>query len=242
MPSTLFGPSRLVRQFASATPPEPEGAGGDAAERLSGWFGPIDAIKLQAALQSIGPASGPAGKATARQVQALAEDVQRVRGTLAQAIARDPLALAGIKPTQADDPGYGPWQQRHIELQRQMAQMADAVRDHARQSIARLSPRLRQLAALDAAFEDLLAARTQALLPTTVALLERRYHELRKAHRQACEASGEPDDHARWREPGGWLATFAHDWRQALLAELDLRLEPAQGLADALRHDHDPRP
>ena len=166
--------------------------------------------------------------------------LRRVRGVLSQAIAKDPLALAGLKPTDTEDPGYGPWQQRHIELQRQMGQMVGALRDHVRHTLARVSPRLRQLATLDAAFEHLLAAPEQALLPTTLAHLERRHRHLRAAHQQLCEAAGEPNDPARWREPDGWLATFAHDWREALLAELDLRLQPVQGLADALRHDSPP--
>ena len=35
----------------------------------------------------------------------------------------------------------------------------------------------------------------------------------------------------------GWLASFANEWRNALLAELDLRLEPVAGLGDALRNE-----
>lgn len=238
---STFGTSTLVRQLASWAPAEADATGPDVAERLSAWLGPVDAMRLQAVHQALGavaaaappprPSRGGGGG------QDLDEDIRRVRGVLAQAIAKDPLALAGLQPTDTEDPGYGPWQQRHIELQRQMAQMVGALRDHVRHTVARASPRLRQLATLDAAFEELLAAREQALLPTTLAHLERRHRQLRTTHQQAREAAGQPDDPARWREPGGWLATFAHDWRQALLAELDLRLEPVLGLADAWRHD-----
>jgi hypothetical protein len=118
-----------------------------------------------------------------------------------------------------------------------MEQLTGALRDHRRQSVARVSPRLRQLAALDASFEQLLAPREHALLPAAIGLLERRFHQLRVAHRQAREATGQSDDPARWREPGGWLATFAQDWRNALLAELELRLQPSVGLAEALRDE-----
>jgi hypothetical protein len=261
---STFGSSKLVRQLAHWAPVEGEASGPDVAERLSAWFGPLDAIRLQAVQQALGvvgngsgaaagpegrrsgmkagappPQPSPRGGGSQQPTQSLSEDVQRTRGVLAQAIARDPLELAGLRPTDTEDPGYGPWQQRHIELQRQMGQMVGALRDHARQSIARVSPALRQLATLDAEFEQLLDIRQDTLLPTTVTLLERRYHQLRSAHRQACEAAGLPDDPACWREAGGWLAAFAHDWRQALLAELDLRLEPVMGLAEALRHEPD---
>ena len=35
----------------------------------------------------------------------------------------------------------------------------------------------------------------------------------------------------------GWLEAFGKDWRLALLAELDLRLEPVAGLIDALNNE-----
>jgi hypothetical protein len=99
--------------------------------------------------------------------------------------------------------------------------MVGALRDHARQVLLRAGPRLRQLATLDAAMEQLLARREQSLLPQVVGLLARRFAELRRG-----------DDGS-----GGWRATFEREWRQALLAELDLRLEPVAGLVDAQRNE-----
>ncbi len=236
MDSTLFGTAKLVRLLDAWAPAEIEPASGDVAERMSHWFGPLDAIRLQAAEQSLRSADdGPSPCATPRQVQAVADDIQRVRGVLAKAIAQDPLALAGLKPGDPDAAGYAPFQQRHIELQRQMGQMAGALRDHVRHAVSAASPRLAPLATLDAAFESLLAAREQALWPTTGALLQRRHAQLRAGHAQALQAEGRDDDPLQWRQPGGWLAAFAHDWREALLAELDLRLEPVMGLLEALR-------
>jgi hypothetical protein len=121
--------------------------------------------------------------------------------------------------------------------------MVGALRDHVRQSVARVSARLRQLAVLDASLEELMAAREQALLPTTALLLERRFLQLRAAHRQVneiTEEAGALDSGLRGNDGGGrpgWLATFANDWRNALLAELELRLEPVAGLVDALRNE-----
>ncbi len=237
MQQSTFGHSRLVRQLDAWTPVETDASGPDVAERMSRWFDPLAAIRLQSALQGLrdGAPARPVPRAALQRARQLPQDLQQTRAVLAQAIAQNPLAALGLAP--GEDPGYAPWHQRHLELQRQMAQMVGAARDHARQTAAALSPRLRQLAMLDATFEDLLAAREQALLPTTAALLERRHHQLRAAHRQVHEATGEPDDPALWRRPGGWLHTFATDWRNALLAELDLRLEPAQGLAEAVRNE-----
>lgn len=236
------------------SPVDGETPGMDFAERLSLWLNAWDAIHLQAALQGVkaiqaAAAGQPAGAG------ALHDDLQRVRTALVAAIAQDPLALADDRPpplprrraarseTEPAEPvppgdvGYGPFQQRHQELQRQMELMIGPLRDHVRQALARTSARLRQLAALDAVFEQMLAAREQALLPAATPLLQRRFDQLRLAHRQACQAAGLPDDPELWRQPGGWLETFNKDWRQALLGELDLRLEPVAGMIAAVGHE-----
>ena len=226
--SSAFRSSPLIRQFAPWAPWAPVACDADVAERLAAWVGPLDAIRLQSLHQAVADtAAEPAARRHPRP-QAVDGDVQRVRAVLANAIAKDPLLLAGVRPGDGEDPGFGPWQQRHVELQRQMAQMVDALRDHVRQAAGRASPRLRALAAVDAAFQELLAPREQAAFPATLALLERRYRELR-AHAQATETPTDPPG------PDAWRATFAEDFRQALLAELDARLEPVRGLAEALQ-------
>lgn len=220
-----------------------QAGGPDFAERWSLWLNTFDAIGLQAAHQSIRAGAQPLATSTAaatsrsRRASALAGDVERVRGTMAQAIAQDPLRLDGFTDADAADAGYAPFQQRHLALQRQMDQMVPPLRDHVRQALAQASAAMWQLATLDAALEQVLARREQALLPTTVSLLQRRHEQLRQAHRQALEAAGQDDDPARWREPGGWLEAFGRDWRQALVAELDLRLQPVVGMVEALSNE-----
>ena len=194
--------------------------GMDFAERLSLWLNAFDAIGLQAAhqaIRSLAPAAD--GRPAARpppRAEGIAEEVQRVRSILAHAIAQDFLAVAAPDPDGAADRGYAPFHQRHQELQRQMEQMVGALRGHVRQALGRVSPRLRQLAALDASMEQLLAQREQALLASAPALLRRRF-----AQRRDADAAAH---------------TFLADWREALLAELDLRLEPVVGLLAALRN------
>jgi hypothetical protein len=152
------------------------------------------------------------------QAEALCADLQRVRGALAAAIAQDPRALA-VSPE-----GSKPWQQRHLELQRQMEQMIQPLREHVQQALSRVSPRLRQLAALDAVMAQALVAREQAVMPTVATLLERRFAQLR----------AQANEDAATEAAGAWLEDFAGEWRQALLAELDLRLQPVLGLIEAL--------
>lgn len=190
----------------------------DFAERLSLWLTAFDAIGLQSAHQAIQRIEG-AAPPLARPAQgtgSLDEDLARVRSVLARAIGRDPVALlAGPQPA-PDDLGYAPYQQRHLELQRQMEQMIAPLRDHVRQALCRLSPALRQLALLDAAFAQALAAREQLLLNRLPALLKRRFEQVRRTQAAAQD--------------------FGRLWREALLAELDLRLAPVAGLVDAARN------
>ena len=103
-----------------------------------------------------------------------------------------------------------------------------------RQTISAVSPALRQLAALDAVLQHVLGAREQTLLPAAVALMERRFQQLRQAHAEPDAASA-PDDPAP-QGPDGWRERFLGEWRQVLLAEVELRLEPVAGLIDALGH------
>jgi len=214
---STFGSSTLVRQLAAWAPADAQVPAMDIAERLSLWLNAFDAIGLQRAQQAIRQigAPMPAADASPASAEALSADLLRVRSALSNAIAQDPRALA-ITPE-----GSKPWQQRHLELQRQMEQMIQPLREHVRQALSRVSPRLRQLAALDAVMAQVLAAREQALMPTVATLLERRFAQLRT---DAADA-------------GDWLEHFAGEWRQALVAELDLRLEPVQGLIEALHQE-----
>jgi hypothetical protein len=251
---STFGSSTLVRLLGEWTPAPAEPSGLDVAERLSLWVDAFDAIRLQAAHQAIATLGDAApARRRAPRASSLAEDVERVRSVIARAIAQEPgpvvetaltpadlrrLARAAARPQEAvADASYAPWRQRHLELQRQMDLMLPPLREHLRQALAKGSARMRQLAALDAAMEQVLAAREQKLLPRIAERMERRFTQLRAAHLQALQESGHEDDPAAWRQPGGWLARFASEWRQLLAAELDLRLQPATGLVEALANE-----
>lgn len=236
-----FSNSRLVRLLGQWTPVDAstgvKTAGMDFAERWSLWLNTFDAIGLQAAHQAIRAGEGAPPPARTRRAFHLEEDLERVRGTLARAIAQDPLQLEGYGDDDVAQAGFAPFQQRHHALQRQMEQMIAPLRDHVRQALGQASATLRPLATLDASLEQVFARHQLQLLPHTVSLLQRRYEQLRQAHRQALEAAGQEDDPSRWRQPGGWLDTFGQDWRQALAAELDLRLQPVTGMVEALAHE-----
>lgn len=216
-----FSRSTLVRLLGEVAPVDADGARMDFAERLALWLNAFDAIELQAALASIGAAGSdaPARTVPAReapdQAEPITEDLDRVRAALLLAIERE------VRPPDALQAGAGAaaYQQRHLQLQGQMAQMIAPLRARARLALGRGSPRLRQLAALDAVLEKVVGPREQALLPTAAALMQRRLGQL------GADAA-----------PGA-VQAFDRQWRQVLQAELELRLEPVLGLVEALDHE-----
>jgi hypothetical protein len=229
---TSLSRPRLVQLLAGWTDGPAEPPRQDVAEQLAPWLGVPDAIALHAAHQAIGSlARGQAPVAGGRLVQALDEELKRVRATLEQSVAaggrpvrRSASARLPLEPAPPEVPGFGPWQQRHGEQQRRMEMAIEALRAHVRQSLARASPRLAQLAALDAALDSLLVgAREQRLLAQVPALLERRFEQLRPAD--------QADDDGRWR------TLFEQEFQAVLRAELDLRLQPVIGLLDALSNE-----
>jgi hypothetical protein len=198
-----FTRSRFVRLLEAGLPTPAEAPAPDFAERMSLWVDAFAAVRLQAAQQAARSLRAPA-VVPRQRAAALAADVQRVRAALAAAIAR--------KLTHDEAPAYAAYRQRHLELQHQMELMVAPLREHVRQALGRGSTRLRQLAALDAALDDVLAPREQKLLPAAAALLERRFGELA-------------------------LDVFERQWREVLLAEVDLRLERVTGLVEALSNE-----
>jgi Protein of unknown function (DUF3348) len=90
-----------------------------------------------------------------------------------------------------------------------------------RAALARLSPQMSRLASLDRVMGTALAARERELLGLIPTLLEPHFERLRRAAQDAPARD--------------WQAEFHHDMQRLLRAELELRLQPLQGLLDALR-------
>ncbi len=243
-----FASTPLVRLLSQWTPAAPSEAGLGMGDQLAQWVSAFDAISLHTALRAIQATGAVAGRTPApvrrpHPPAALAADFAQVRAQQARAIAQAPAL--------PNEFSYAPYKRRHLELQRQMGQALDALRQRVRDALAQAGPALQQLAALDAAMDKVIAPREQALLPVAVTVLERRFGQLQAAHlkaladaRQALPDGSAPpeDDPMRWRRPGAWLHDFEQDWHQALRAELDLRLEPIAGLIEATGVELNPSP
>ena len=221
--------SALVRQLAGWMPAGVSAPRQDVAERLGQWLNVNEAIALRTLQTSVAAAGMAAARRAAPPVEpqplhaALQQELQRVRAVLTQSIT---ACDASHQPDPNElDIEWALFHQRLNDQQRRMELSVEALRGHVRQALAQATPELAQLAALDAAMEPLLAGREQRLLGSLPAFLKARFVALRQ---QAADLSDPAPDNLRW------LQTFANEFEQTLLAELDLRLQPVIGLIESI--------
>lgn len=233
---TGFSGPTLVRLLTRLTEVDAPESRQSLSDRLSHWLGWTDAIALSAALNGEPPAV-PRGQPADGSAEA--QECERVRATLIEAIAGKGKgaaarnrARAPARPAPRDeDVEYTEYRQRYQALQQTMENTIAVLRGRLRAALAARAPALTRLAVVDAIMERSLGARERTLLAAVPTLLERHFERLRQAALAGPHEAGD----APPPQPGAWLATFGRDMRSVLLAELDIRLQPVEGLLAALR-------
>jgi hypothetical protein len=227
---TAFSDSALVRLLLGFTPSDVREPRQATADQLSQWFGWTDAISLSAALDG-GASAMPS---TGRTAPGAGErECARVRTALAKAIAEDATWRRGTNAdTAATD--FTPYRRRYLAQQQALDAAVGPLRARLRALLAARSPAMARLASVDVVMEQVLAPRERGFLAAVPALLEKHFDRLRPA---AAAAAADPADEsaAAPAASGPWLDAFHTDIRNVLLAELDFRFQPVEGLLDALR-------
>jgi hypothetical protein len=233
----------LLTELALVDPPP---APPSFVDGLAQWLGWKEAIPLSAALQTganvTNSVTTPVTKSAATSrapdkadsSHTAALEFQRVQQALLRAIA-DPTATAV-----EDGASFVPFRRRYFSLQQAMETQIAPLRNRLRGAVAALpTPATARLAALDAAVAEALAAREQTLLALMPVLLEKHFSRLRQSAPAHAAAPGPASPLSPLRKAAPpWLATFNRDMQRLLLAELDLRLQPALGLLDTLQAAH----
>ncbi|NKJ50619.1 hypothetical protein CIC12_28600 [Burkholderia sp. SG-MS1] len=230
---------RLLARLADVDVPESRQSLSD---RLSQWLGWTDAIALSSALNGKPPAlaAGARGFGSAE-----ADECVRVRGALAKAIAGDSV-LAGTRrrghgQTQMQMPDapadYAVFRQRYLAIQQSMETGIATLRGRLRSMLAAQAPAMTRLAVIDAVMERALSERERNLLASVPGLLAGHFERLRAAEEQALAAAqtAEASEDAVPVTAGAWLDVFRKDMQSVLLAELEVRFQPVEGLLAALR-------
>jgi len=261
--SALSGPA-LVRLLARLADVDAVESRQSLSDRLSQWLAWTDAIALSSALDGNPPAvvagarsfgqpdDGECARVRRSLVSAIAGD-----SVFAGARRRGP----GLMPAQriaVDTPAdYAVFRQRYLALQQSMETAIGALRGRLRALLAARTPALARLAVVDAVMERALGERERTLLAALPGLLSGHFERLREAAgRRASEAQAVAEAHAAAAQiptraveraavtPGhatpaspdaAWLDVFRKDMQSVLLAELDVRFQPVEGLLAALR-------
>ncbi|SPB13633.1 hypothetical protein NOV72_00897 [Caballeronia novacaledonica] len=225
MKRTAFSGPALVRLLAHFADLEVHEPAQSLADRLSQWLGWTDAIALSTALATDPPAM-PGARSAPRDVE---EECARVRASLAGAFAREEAAArrrhrAPVQPSPDSPVDYADFRQRYVSLQQAMESDIGALRTRLRSMLATKSPDMARLAVVDAVMEQALTARERSLLANVPALLGKHFERLKSAH-ASLETS----------TANAWLDVFRKDLQSVLLAELEVRFQPIEGLLAALR-------
>jgi hypothetical protein len=247
------GPA-LIRLLARLAQTDVAGPSQSLSDRLSDWLGWTDAITLSGALNAAPPAHArTAGGDAGAEADAKAA-CERVRTTLTRAIAtatrapsaqprssaglpRSPSAQPGSPagqsnspsaPSEPPPPDYADFRQRYLLLQQTMESEIGELRQKLRVLLAATTPGMARLATVDAVMERSLGVRERALFASVPTLLGAHFERLRDAQQRGADDAPMPP-------AGAWLRTFLGDMQSVLLAELEARFQPVEGLLAALR-------
>jgi len=141
---------------------------------------------------------------------------------------------------------FEPYRRFYSAHQRQMESTLQNLRAQVRSQLQKNTGPLQTLAALDAAFENILSERESMLMAKVAKLHEKRFVQALKQHLQkqtlaSATATGENgSERMTDHDTSAWLMPLRQALRTALLAELDTRLQPTLGLLEAL-HAHTPK-
>lgn len=236
VPSPVF--IRLLARLTDVDIPQSNQALSD---RLSQWIDWTRAVALSRALAGKTPAA-------ASDVQhfdgAVEKECARARASLVAAIAADfelpPARRHGGEPGHAQDGrtdeamDYTFFHQRYLTIQRAMQAATGKLRGRLRDMLAQKSADMALLAEVDAVMELTLSPREQTLLSAVPRLLGQHFQRLQQAA-QMPPADAHLPEGASTAPPGEWLGVFRKDMQAVLLAELDVRFQPIEGLLAALR-------
>ncbi|WP_368086466.1 DUF3348 domain-containing protein [Variovorax sp. OV329] len=258
---TVFTGPALIRLLARLTEAEVPESQQAFADRLSQWLGWADAISLSSAMNgSPAPASAPVAAARPSSARAEEGECVRVRASLAKAIAEDnlfappppvkPAASRGVllsrnQPYEPPPPpapvveegDFTPYRLRYQARQLGMEAALSPLREQLRARLSAQSPDAARLASLDAVMEQVLGEQERRLLGLVPGMLEKHFARLRKRHRLQAEEAAAADPEAGLQAPpeGQWLQRFCRDAQAVLMAELEIRFQPVEGLVEALR-------
>ena len=226
---TSFRGPTFIRLLARLTDVDVSPSRQSLSDRLGQWLDWTHAVALSTSLDgkpsAVGfdvPTFGSAEE----------NECARVRASLVSTIAGDRAFAKEGGANEAVD--YSVFRQRYLAIQRSMQAATGNLRGRLRDMLAQRTVDMARLAAVDAVMERALGSREHTLLAHVPVLLGDHFERLRQAE-QKMLADAQVSKDASAIAPGAWLDVFRKDVQSVLLAELDVRFHPVEGLLAALR-------
>jgi hypothetical protein len=129
---------------------------------------------------------------------------------------------------------YAVFRQQYQSIQQTMDTDIGNLRGRLRAMLAARTPAMARLAVVDAIMERALSPRERNLLAGVPGMLAGHFDRLRLAE-QASLADADAAGESAAVKAGTWQNVFRKDMQSVLLAELDVRFQPVEGLLAALR-------
>ncbi len=245
-PRTRLHSSTLLRLLTSQGMVDAGVDAGDVGQRLGDWLHFRHAIALQGFIGEVDdPQAVPATPTARVDATVLRQRFAQVRAALEQSITEGTAPAPGMPRIELPHPelehpidpktAFDPFRRYCTGHQRQMESIIRSLRMQLRGMLDKVSTSHKRLATLDAIFENVLLERETRLLGHIPAGFEKRFARALKQHLKQLTEATEADEPAPRSAP--WLEPLQQDMRTALLAELDLRLQPVLGLIEALTQD-----
>ena len=226
--TSVRGPT-FIRLLARLTDVDVSPSRQSLSDRLGQWLDWTHAVALSTSLDSKPSA---VGSDVPTFGSAEENECARVHASLVSTIAGDRAFAKGCGANEAVD--YSVFRQRYLTIQRSMQAATGNLRGRLRDMLAQRTADMARLAAVDAAMERALSPREQALLARVPALLGEHFERLRQAEQETLAGAQISEDTSAISS-GAWLDVFRKDMQNVLLAELDVRFQPVEGLLAALR-------
>ncbi len=239
---TGFSGPKLIRLLARMTDADVPESRQSLSDRLSLWLGWTDAIALASALNRAPPvvpaiarAPGDAEEQECARVRTMLEDAITGINATAPSRHRGQMRVPGQGEARvAPVVEYSTYRQRYTSLQQTMESSIGNLRGRLRTLLASATPEMTRLAVVDTVMEQALGARERSLLAAVPKLLAVHFERLRQIEQTAL-ADAQASETPSGVVPGVWLDVFRKDMQSVLLAELDIRFQPIEGLLAALR-------
>jgi hypothetical protein len=226
--TSVRGPT-FIRLLARLTDVDVSPSRQSLSDRLGQWLDWTHAVALSTSLDGK-PSAVAFGMPTFGSAEE--NECARVHASLVSTIAGDRAFAKEVGANEAVD--YLVFRQRYLAIQRSMQAATGSLRGRLRDMLAQRTADMARLAAVDAAMERVLSPREQTLLAHVPALLGDHFERLRQGEQKVL-ADAQVSEDAPAIAPGAWLDVFRRDVQSVLLAELDVRFHPVEGLLAALR-------